>query len=222
VTGGLPPGEITAEDVVDATLLQAYREFVKAPPRREIRSWLIGLAVERVDAEVMRSKSERAGVHIEEDIPETPPAEEVSTLGDEIMDFYQPDEDQKLEDIIPDMTAPTPEQVLEGRELQRFINRTLATLPRVWRRAFTLHYVGGMPVAEIARMAKGAEPEVERHLEFAREYLRQRLLEAGFDAPPPDQVALRVFGSAGDVEVPAIFRNAVIEKYKKLEEADNV
>ena len=222
VTGDLPPGEITAEDVVDATLLQAYREFVKDPPRREIRSWLIGLAVERVDAEAIRSKSERAGVHIEENIPEIPPAEEVSTLGDEIMDFYQPDEDQKLEDIIPDITAPTPEQVLEGRELQRFINRTLATLPRVWRRAFALHYVGGMPVAEIAWMTKGAEPEVERHLEFAREYLRQRLLEAGFDAPPHDQVALRVFGSAGDVEVPAFFRNAVIEKYKKLEEADNV
>ena len=222
VTGDLPPGEITAEDVVDATLLQAYREFVKDPPRREIRSWLIGLAVERVDAEVKRSKAERVGVHIEEDIPETPPAEEVSTLGDEIMDFYQRDEDQKLEDVIPDMTAPTPEQVLESRELQRFINRTLGALPRVWRRAFALHYVGGVPVAEIARMTEGAEPEVERHLEFARAYLRQRLLEAGFDAPPHDQVALRVFGTAGDVEVPAVFRNAVIEKYKNLEEGDNV
>jgi RNA polymerase sigma factor (sigma-70 family) len=222
VTGDLPPGEITAEGVVDATLLHAYHEFVKDPPRREIRSWLVGLAVERVDAEVKRSKAERAGVHIEEDIPETPPAEEVSTLGDEIMDFYQPDEDQTLEDVIPDMTAPTPEQVLESRELQRFINRTLATLPRVWRRAFALHYVGGMPVAEIARMTEAAEPEVERHLEFAREYLRQRLLEAGFDAPPHDQVALRIFGTAGDVEVPAVFRNTVIEKYKRLEEADNV
>src|SRR5262249_11513626 len=157
-TGDLPPGEMTTEDVVDAALLQAYREFVKGPPRREIRSWLIGLAVGRVDAEVKRSRAERAGVHIEEDIPETPPAVEVSTLGDEIMDFYQPDEDQKLEDIIPDITAPTPEQVLESRELQRYINRTLATLPRVWRRAFALHYVGGLTVAEIARMTKGAEP----------------------------------------------------------------
>jgi hypothetical protein len=74
---------------------------------------LIGLAVERLGAEVKRSKAERAGgVHIEEDIPETPPTEEVSTLGDEIMDFYQPDEDLKLEDIIPDMTAPTPSHAI--------------------------------------------------------------------------------------------------------------
>src|SRR5262249_42689680 len=140
--GGVPPGEVTAEDLVDETLLQAYREFVTDPARRDIRSWLTRLAIEKVDAEVKRSKSERARVvHIEEDIPETPPAEEVSTLGDEIMDFYQPDEDQKLEDIIPDMTAPTPEQILESRELQRYVNRTMATLPRVWRRAFALHYV---------------------------------------------------------------------------------
>jgi DNA-directed RNA polymerase specialized sigma24 family protein len=138
------------------------------------------------------------------------------------MDFYQPDEDQKLEDIIPDMTAPTPEQILESRELQRYINRTLATLPRVWRRAFALHYVEGMPVAEIARVIQRAESEVERHLEYARDYLRQRLSEAGFESPPHDQVVLTVFGTAAKVEVPAVFRNAVIEKYKKLEEADNV
>src|SRR5262249_23689964 len=161
------------------------------PPRREIRDWLIGLAVKKVEAEVKRSKAERAGVvHIEENIPETPPTEKVSTLGDEIMDFFQPDEDLKLEDIIPDMTAPTPEQILESRELQRYINRTLATLPRVWRKAFALHYVEGVSVAEIARMTKGAESEVERHLEYAREYLRQRLREAGFEAPPHNQVAL--------------------------------
>ena len=111
------------------------------------------------------------------------------------MDFYQPDEDQKLEDIIPDMTASTPEQILENRELQRYINRTLATLPRVWR-AFALHYVEGMPVAEIARMIQRAESEVERHLEYARDYLRQRLSEAGFESPPHDQVVLTVFGTA--------------------------
>jgi ribosomal subunit interface protein len=220
--GDLPPGELTAEDVVDATLLQAYREFVKDLARREIRSWLIWLAVENVEAEVKRSKAERAGVHIEEDIPETPPTEEVSTPGDEIMGFYQPDEDQNLEDIILNMAAPTPEQILESRELQRYINRTLATLPRVWRRAFALHYVGGMPVAEIARMTKDAESEVGRHLEYAREYLSQRLREDGFEAPPHDRVALKIFGAAGDVEVPVAFRDAVIEKYKRLEEADNV
>jgi ribosomal subunit interface protein len=221
-TGDLLPGEMTAEDLVDATLLQAYREFVQRPFGREIGSWLIQLTIEKLEAEVRRSKAERArSVHIEEDIPETPPTEEVSTLGDEIMDFYQPDEDLKLEDIIPDMAVPTPEQILESRDLKRYINRTLATLPRFWRRAFVLHYVEGLPVVEIARMTSQQESEVERHLEDTREYLRQRLIQAGFEAPH-DQAALTVFGTATDVEVPAVFRNAVIEKFKKLEEAENV
>jgi RNA polymerase sigma-70 factor, ECF subfamily len=222
-TGELSSGELTAEDIVDATLLRAYREFVKKHAGREIRSWLIQLANEQLEAEVKRLKAERARtIHIEEDIPATPLMEAVSTLGDEILDFYQPDEDLKLEDIVPDMEAPTPEQILESRDLQRYINRTLATLPRVWRRAFVLHYVEGLPVAEIARMIKQPESVVERYLEYTREYLRQRLIEVGFQAPPHDQTGLAVFGTAADVEVPAVFRNAVIEKYKKLEEAGDV
>jgi RNA polymerase sigma factor (sigma-70 family) len=202
-TGDLLPGELTVQGVVDGTLLQAHREFVKNPAGREIRNWLIKLGAEKLEARIRRSNAERArAVHIEEDIPETPPAQEVSTLGDEIMDFYQPDEDQKLEDIIPDMTVPTPEQILESRELQRYINRTLATLPRAWRRAFTLHYVEDAPVAEIARMTRQTEAEIERQLEYTREYLRQRLNESGFESSPYDQSALTIFGTAADVEVP--------------------
>ena len=222
-TGDLSPGEIAAEDVVDATLLRAYNQFVNERSEREIQSWLIGLAVEQVEAEVKRSKAERAtSVHIEEDIPETPPTEEVSTLGDEMMDFYQPDEDQKLEDIIPDLTAPTPEQILESRELQRYINRTLATLPRVWRRDFVLHYVEDVPVAEIARITMQTESEVDDCLEYTREYLRQRLIEAGIEAPSHGQTALTIFGTSTNIEAPAVFRNAVIEKYKKLDVTENV
>ncbi|MGH9834491.1 MAG: sigma-70 family RNA polymerase sigma factor [Blastocatellia bacterium] len=221
--GDLLPGELTVQGVVNGTLLQAYREFVKNPAGREIKNWLLKLAAEKIEARVRRSKAERArAVHIEEDITETPPAQEVSTLGDEIMDFYQPDEDLKLEDIIPDMTIPTPEQILESRELQRYINRTLATLPRAWRRAFVFHYAEDTPVAEIARMTRHTEAEVERQIEYTREYLRQRLNEAGFESPPYDQSVLTIFGMAANVEVPAIFRSAVIEKYKKLEESGAV
>jgi len=221
--GDLLLGEVTTEGVVDAALLRAYLEFVKNPAGHEIKNWLLKLGAERIEAKVRRSKAERArDVHIEEDIPEMPPAQEVSTRGEKIMDFYQPDEDLKLEDIIPDMTVPTPEQILESRELQRYINRTLATLPRAWRRAFVLHYAENVPVTEVARMTRHTEAEVERQLEYTRKYLRQRLNEAGFGSSPLNQSVLTFFGTEADVEVPAVFRNAVIEKYKKLEEAGAV
>lgn len=80
-------------DITDTALLRAYRESIKDLARGEVRSWLIKLAIEQLETEIKRSRLERTRlVRIEEDIPETPPAEQVSTLGDEILDFYQPDE----------------------------------------------------------------------------------------------------------------------------------
>jgi len=67
-------------------------------------------------------------------------------------------------------------------------------------------------------MTQHTAAEVERQLEYTREYLRQRLSEAGFEAPPHNEVALTIFGTVADREIPAVFRNAVIEKYRKLEE----
>jgi RNA polymerase sigma factor (sigma-70 family) len=179
--GDLLPGDLTPEDVVDATLLRAYREFGKrGPAGHEISGWLIGLAREHLEAEVRRLKSEREStVHIEEDIPETPPQEQAATLGEEILYFYEPEEDLKLEDVIPDLTMPTPEQVLERKELRSCVNAALATMPRDWRRALLLYQVEGLAGAVLAEAVGRPAPEVPRILEQARNYLRQRLVESG-------------------------------------------
>jgi len=55
-------------------LLRAYQEFVKGSAEREVGSWLIQLATERLKSEVKRLKSKRnRTVHLEGDIPEVPP-----------------------------------------------------------------------------------------------------------------------------------------------------
>jgi RNA polymerase sigma-70 factor (ECF subfamily) len=180
-TGELVRGELSAEDVVDAALIRAHREFLQGLPRRDIRSWLIRIAIDQMDAEVNQVKldHERA-VHIEEDTPETPPTVEVSTLGDEIMDFYQPDEDLKVEDIIPDPEVPTPEQVTEMQEMKRFVRAALAEMPAVSRRVLLLRDVEGRPVAQVAKVVGRPETEVESILERARGDLRRKLAEYGY------------------------------------------
>lgn len=116
---------------MDAVLLRAYREFVKDPSGRKARGWLIKLAREHLEAEVKRLQSERdSAVHIEEDIPETSPRAEVSTLGEEVLYFYQPDEDLKLEEVIPDIKVPTPEQATEIKELVAFPGRLVESTRR--------------------------------------------------------------------------------------------
>ena len=179
--GDLMLGDLASEDIVDTVLLRAHREFAKDPAYGEIGDRLIQLAREQLETEVKRSKSELdRTVHMEEDIPETPPIEEVSTLGDEILDFYQPDEDLKLEDIFPDVDVSTPEDFVAAKEeLLRCVNAALAGMPKEWRRALRLRHAEGLTDEELAEALRKAAPEVERILDYARQHLRQSLIESG-------------------------------------------
>jgi RNA polymerase sigma factor (sigma-70 family) len=179
--GDLVRGELTAEDVVDAVLLQAYSEFVTDHPARKLRRWLIQLARQHLAAQVRRRQAETVStVHIEQDIPETPPQEYVSILGDEILDFYEPDEDLKLQDVVPDLKVPTPEQEAETSELRGCLEAALAGMPRTWRRALLLRHVDGLAGPTLARAIGRPEPVADRILDNARAYVRQRLVECGF------------------------------------------
>ncbi len=179
--GDLGRAELTTQEVVDDVLLRAYDEFRRHAGALEVtRGWLLRLAIEQIESAVRRSRTERArSVHIEDDVPETPPAEWVSTLGDEILDFYEPDEDLKLEDLVPDLHVPTPEQEAERGELRQCVNAALSGMPRAWRRAVLLRHVDGLTGTELAKALGMSADEARRILENAREYLRQRLVESG-------------------------------------------
>ena len=123
-------------------------------------------------------------VHLEEDIPETPPEEEVVTLGEETLDFYQPDEDLRMEDVVADPTAETPEQVAESHEaVQQFVNQILTELPRAWRDAFVLTRVQGFSTAEIAEIFAQPEKKVKQNLQQAENALKKKLIDSRSNAP---------------------------------------
>jgi RNA polymerase sigma factor (sigma-70 family) len=180
-TGDLVPGELSAQEVVDAVLLRAEEQFLKGIGDREIGSWLIQLATERLHHEIERRKTEReTTVHLEENVPLTPPAEEVSTLGEEIFEFYQPDEGLRLENIFPDVDVSPPEDFVAAKEeLLQCINAALAGMPAAWRRVLRLRQVKGLTREQLSDALEKDEPEIERILEYARQHLRQKLMEAG-------------------------------------------
>jgi RNA polymerase sigma factor (sigma-70 family) len=183
-TGDLTSGELNPQAVVDAVILRASNEFNERSTHVEIDGWLVKLARDYLRAEVRRRRKERElTVHLEEDVPETPPEEQVVTLGDEILDFYQPDEDLRLEDVVPDSNAPQPDEELRKRDFQRYISQALAQLPRTWRDAFVLHHVHEFSLKDIAEITGQSEVDVKRQLEKAREFLRQKLQESGLARP---------------------------------------
>ena len=178
--GDLPRGALTPEDIVDDTLVRAYNEFLKRPKVKHVGSWLVDLAGKQLEGEIKRFRrdAERA-VHIEEDVPETPPAEEVSTLGEEIFDFYQPDAALKVEDVVPDLQVPSPEDEAKTNELRECVRTALQALPYEWQKLLLLRYVEDMTLLEVANRVGKTEEEVDRIIEYARYYLRQELMEAG-------------------------------------------
>ena len=180
--GDLTPGELTTEDVVDDVILRAYREFARKPEEQQVGDWLRRLAKERIRSEIRRRRWEREhSIHIEEDVPETSPAEEAALLGDEILYFYQPAEDLKVEDVVQDPTAAVPgdDSDDEQRELRRCVDLALAELPRLWQRMLVLRHVKRLTSGRVARVLHLPEAEVSRTVAHALDFLRQRLLESG-------------------------------------------
>lgn len=78
--------------------------------------------------------------------------------------------------------VPSPEEILERADMHDDITRTLGTLPRAWRRVFVLHAVEGLTLREVARILGRSRASVDADLNHAREFLRQRLVDAGFAA----------------------------------------
>jgi RNA polymerase sigma factor (sigma-70 family) len=179
--GDLFKGDLSAQDVVDAALLRAYREYVQSPaPAPVTKGWLLRLTHEQVEAEAKQLKAEGVeSLRIEDDIPETPPAEQAATQGESILYFYEPEEDWKVEDIVPDLRVPTPDREMEARELRACLRRALAQLPHAWRRALVLHHMDDLDGTELAEAVGLPEHELPQVLEQARRELRRRLVEAG-------------------------------------------
>ena len=100
------------------------------------------------------------------------------TLGDEIFDFYSRTKIATRGPRARRQRADA-EQILESRDLQRYVNQTLARMPKAWRDAFVLHHAEGLSLGEVAAVTGQPQPEVRRHLEHAREFLRQKIAESG-------------------------------------------
>jgi RNA polymerase sigma factor (sigma-70 family) len=178
--GDLPGGSLDPEDIIGAALVRAYDVFSKDLAQGDIRSKLVRFALKEIDAEVRSMKREcERGISVERGVPETPPQEEVTTLGENLLYFYQPDEALKVEDVIPDLQTPSPEEEVERKELQDCVRRALGAMPREWQQALVLRYVLDLRSSELARALGKPNAEVERMLDAARGQLRATLSESG-------------------------------------------
>jgi RNA polymerase sigma factor (sigma-70 family) len=182
--GDLNAGDLTAEEILDEVASEALEEFAEKPEELGFRAWLFQLALETIKCmsrEIDRDR--RTIVSLSENGNGLKPSTGVG-VEDEIYDFYQPEHEIELKDIVPDGRLPKREEALTQREIQRYINRALAQLPRRWREAFVLYSIEDFNLEEVARVTRESVDATCRSVEMAREYLRACLSEAGVKIAP--------------------------------------
>ena len=74
-------------------------------------------------------------------------------------------------------------------EFRECMQAALHDLPEQWRKALLLHYGEDQPVTQVAQAVGQSEKEVRQLLQYSRQYLGQRLVEAGCIIQPGRKAA---------------------------------
>jgi RNA polymerase sigma-70 factor (TIGR02960 family) len=176
-----------AEDLVQETLLAAWRALGGFEQRASLRAWLYRIATNRC-LNAMRERGRRPAV--EETVMAPPPTRYVEPS------WLEPYPDSALPDL-----APGPEARYEQREAtQLAFVAGLQQLPERQRAAFVLRDVLGFRTEEVAAMLDVTPQSVKGALQRARATLEERVPERE-RAPLPDSPAER--------ELVALFSDAV-------------
>jgi RNA polymerase sigma-70 factor (TIGR02960 family) len=167
-----------AEDLVQETLLAAWRGLESFEGRASVRSWLYRIATNRC-LNVLRDRSRRP-----QEVPPMAEAPEPTRRVEPI--WLEPYPDVLLDDI-PDHAAG-PEARYEAREsIELAFIVALQHLPPRQRAALVLRDVLGFQTAEVGEMLETSEASVKGALQRARETVRERLPAADRErAPRPD------------------------------------
>ena len=172
-----------AEDMVQETLLAAWRSLAAFEGRASVRSWLYTIATNRcLNALRARSRRPREVPAMADPLEPTRRVEPV---------WLDPYPDALLENV-PDR-APGPAARYEAREsIELSFIVALQHLPPRQRAALVLGDVLGLRTAEVAEMLDTGEVSVKGALQRARATLRARLPSADRErAPQPNSASER-------------------------------
>lgn len=133
----------TAEDVTQETLLAAVQSIDRFDGRSALRTWLFGIAKNKI-RESRRNQ------------------DRMRPLGDILIDA----DDEIFATLGRISEAPIPDEVIERQETQAMVGATLSSLPESYRSALTERYIEGRSVPETARLqgrgVKAAESTLHR------------------------------------------------------------
>ena len=140
-----------AEEVLQDTFLQVYRNLTRFEERSRFSTWIYRIATNEALMK-LRKASRKREVFLEET------AGRDEWWGDEIREFVR----SPLDDLL-------------DREIGRHLEKVLAELPEEYRVVFTMRDIDGLSNAEVAEILEISVPAVKSRLHRSRLYLRNRM-----------------------------------------------
>ena len=167
LTGVIPPGLIEPQSIVDEVYVRVTSRPEARPGDLTVEQWMFQVA-----RNLLRNRMREIEERFEESPLEEPPNSE-RRWDDDDLNFYQPDESLRLEDLLKDSAGYNPEELLTQDESEERLQRAVAALPQAARESFVLFALEGFTSDEVAMMTGRKPAQILDDVEDAREILRR-------------------------------------------------
>ncbi len=169
--GQIEPNLMTPEEVIDEAVAMALSDDEEKPEKLSLERWLYRLAIQ-----AMRQLASANG-EVFQSVPLQQSARTQNVRGSDEpqLQYHQPDEMMREEDIIADRRIATPESIVASDEMITQVEAVLLGASREEREAFILYAVEGFTVDEIAATTDRPADRVLAAIGAARERVRAQL-----------------------------------------------
>ena len=168
--GQLSANQVTVKEVVDEAIANALGEQNDKPERMKLEPWVHRLAREAIDTLALDAR-DNGMVSLER----SHGGQNVQGSDEALLQFHQPDEQLVEENVIPDPTANTPEELAARSELLNLVEATLHDAGRDEQESFILYTVEGFTLEEIADITNHTVEEVRAAIRRASDHLQRSL-----------------------------------------------
>lgn len=165
--------ELAPEDIADEAIIAAWDGRRKKPGTLSVRQWLYQVALTLFDAHAKRLARGRQEDSLEEVVPEETEASQVSNLGDEVKDYWQPDELTTLADTLSEKKKNGGMSSSQRALYHRVLAALTGVRPQA-RQAFLLKFKEGFEADEIAMIQRRSLVVVEKDMAETIASLRAR------------------------------------------------
>ncbi len=178
-TTSLEPGYLDPDEIVDDVLVDMIGTLDPASSSIDLKKRFLNAIEAMIKARVMDYENEAATVISTDGDPIEPDEKmELSTLGDEILDFWVLDEQLFLEDVMESPDLRSPEDIVSDKEARHVLMNALLRLPARSRYVFTSYVMDENSIEEVAAFVSADIDQVEQILRSSIQQLRSFLSES--------------------------------------------